>query len=356
MPPVSVMIKPASSACNLACRYCFYHSLAEKRESGCRGVMKTELFSEIMKKAFSFADGEAVTLSFQGGEPLLAGKEFFIKAFAEIERLNVKKSPVYIGVQTNGTLIDEEWCNIFASYGVLVGLSLDGDDYVDGLRIYPDGKESFSEALRGYEKLKRRGADINVLVVVTKQVAENIERIYDFFKEKGVKYLQYIPCLRPFDGEDYGLCLDGEEYGEFLIKAFNLYAKDYFGGRYVSVRIFDNFVSLAHGRRAEQCGMNGHCTHQYVIESDGEVYPCDFYCADEYSLGNIKANDFSEFEKKNTAVEFIKESLVKDEKCRRCNLYALCAGGCKRERLSFDLCVAYKKFLPYAVPILRRMY
>lgn len=355
MPPISVMIKPASSACNLACRYCFYHSLAENRTVNCRGVMKEELFSEIMKKAFSFADGEAVNLSFQGGEPLLAGKEFFIKAFAEIEKLNVKKSPVYIGVQTNGTLIDEEWSNIFASNGVLVGLSLDGDDYVDGLRIYPDGKGSFSEALRGCEILKRRGADINVLVVVTKRVAENVERIYEFFKKEKVKYLQYIPCLRPFDGDDYGLCLDGEEYGEFLIKAFNLYAKDYFSGRYVSVRIFDNFVALAHGRRAEQCGMNGHCTHQYVIESDGEIYPCDFYCTDKYSLGNIKSCDFSELEKNVTAVGFIKESLVKDRKCLSCNLYALCAGGCKRERLSFDLCVAYKKFLPYAIPILRRM-
>ena len=308
-----------------------------------------------MKKAFAFADGEAVFLSFQGGEPLLAGKEFFIKAFAEIEKLNLKKSPVYIGVQTNGTLIDEEWSNIFASNGVLVGLSLDGDDYVDGLRTYPDGKESFPEALRGYEILKRRGADINVLVVVTKRVAENVERIYEFFKKEKVKYLQYIPCLRPFDGDDYGLCLDGEEYGEFLIKAFNLYAKDYFSGRYVSVRLFDNFVALAHGRRAEQCGMNGHCTHQYVIESDGEVYPCDFYCTDAYSLGNINFCDFSELEKETAAVEFIKESLVKDEKCRRCNLYAMCAGGCKRERLSFNLCAAYKKFLPYAIPILRRI-
>ena len=355
MPSVSVMIKPASSACNLACRYCFYHSLAENRTVNCRGVMKTELFSEIMKKAFAFADGEAVFLSFQGGEPLLAGKEFFIKAFAEIEKLNLKKSPVYIGVQTNGTLIDEEWSNIFASNGVLVGLSLDGDDYVDGLRTYPDGKESFPEALRGYEILKRRGADINVLVVVTKRVAENVERIYEFFKKEKVKYLQYIPCLRPFDGDDYGLCLDGEEYGEFLIKAFNLYAKDYFSGRYVSVRLFDNFVALAHGRRAEQCGMNGHCTHQYVIESDGEVYPCDFYCTDAYSLGNINFCDFSELEKETAAVEFIKESLVEDEKCRRCNLYAMCAGGCKRERLSFNLCAAYKKFLPYAIPILRRI-
>lgn len=115
-------------------------------------------------------------------------------------------------------------------------------------------------------------------------------------------------------------------------------------GDYTSIRQFDNFVRLAHFERAEQCGMNGHCTHQFVIESDGSVYPCDFYCTDEYLLGNISDKDFFTLEHTNKAVEFIKESLVVDETCKSCEYYMLCKGGCKRERRDVEKCKAYKTF------------
>lgn len=355
MPPVSVMIKPASSACNLACEYCFYHSLADARERGFRGIMTEETFSVIAQKALEHADGADVFLSFQGGEPLLAGKKFFVSAFESIEKFNKKHSRVFIGVQTNGTLIDGEWCDIFAAERVLVGLSLDGDEKANKFRVFQGGQPTFDKISAAAEMLSARGAEFNILTVVTAPVAERIEEIYSFFKKRGFRYLQYIPCLKPIGGGEEEYFLDGEAYGDFLIKAFNLYARDYFADDYVSVRIFDNFVRLAGGRRAEQCGMNGHCTHQFVVESDGEVYPCDFFCADGYSLGNILTSDFRELERSKRAEAFIKESLVKKNECKECAYYALCAGGCKRERMSLDVCAAYKKFLSYALPVLRRM-
>ena len=376
MPPVSLMIKPASSNCNLRCKYCFYHDLASCREMPSHGMMTLDTLEDILKKAFEFADGSMVMISFQGGEPLLAGKDFFRGFAAMLPRLNTKRSAVHVGVQTNGTLIDEEWCDIFLKNRYLVGLSLDGDAVTNILRIDAKGEDTFDRVYSAAKMLQAKKVDFNILTVITKPVVDNISRVYSFFRKNKFKHLQFIPCLKPLgmpkadtpesfyengdeaenmmNAEDFHI--NADDYEIFLKKAFSLYTRDYIDGRYTSIRLFDNFVRLAHSQRAEQCGMNGHCTHQYVIEADGEVYPCDFYCTDEYSLGNILDTDFAKLERSPKAIKFIEESLGIEEKCKECNYYRLCKNGCKRERIDLDKCTAYKNFFPYALPHLKRMH
>ena len=370
------MIKPASSNCNLRCKYCFYHDLASCREMPSHGMMTLTTLEDILKKAFEFADGSMVMISFQGGEPLLAGKDFFRGFAAMLPRLNTKRSAVHVGVQTNGTLIDEEWCDIFLKNRYLVGLSLDGDAVTNVLRIDAKGEDTFDRVYSAAKMLQAKKVDFNILTVITKPVVDNISRVYSFFRKNKFKHLQFIPCLKPFgmpkadtpesfyengdeaenmmNAEDFHI--NADDYEIFLKKAFSLYTRDYIDGRYTSIRLFDNFVRLAHSQRAEQCGMNGHCTHQYVIEADGEVYPCDFYCTDEYSLGNILDTDFAKLERSPKAIKFIEESLGIEEKCKECNYYRLCKNGCKRERIDLDKCTAYKNFFPYALPHLKRMH
>lgn len=373
MPPISIMLKPASSNCNLRCKYCFYHSLSAQRETPCHGIMSEDTLRDVMKKAFDFADGNLVVFNFQGGEPLLAGKDFFRRFAQLLPELNTKRSAVHVGVQTNGTLIDEEWCDIFLKNRYLVGLSLDGDEPNNALRVDADGNPSFDKVYAAAKLLQQKKVDFNILSVLTKPVAENINRVYAFFRKNRFKHLQFIPCLKPLgikadtpedffrNGEvaevaaEADFHLSSEDFEKFLNKAFSLYMKDYIDGKFTSIRLFDNFVRLAHAQRAEQCGMNGHCTHQYVIEADGEVYPCDFYCIDEYSLGNILETDFETLEHHPKAMAFITESLGIDEKCMECNYYRLCKNGCKRERIDLDKCTAYKNFFPYALPHLKRM-
>ena len=376
MPPVSLMIKPASSNCNLRCKYCFYHDLASCREMPSHGMMTLTTLEDILKKAFEFADGSMVMISFQGGEPLLAGKDFFRGFASMLPRLNTKRSAVHVGVQTNGTLIDEEWCDIFLKNRYLVGLSLDGDAVTNVLRIDAKGEDTFDRVYSAAKMLQAKKVDFNILTVITKPVVDNISRVYSFFRKNKFKHLQFIPCLKPLgmpkadtpesfyengdeaenmmNAEDFHI--NADDYEIFLKKAFSLYTRDYIDGRYTSIRLFDNFVRLAHSQRAEQCGMNGHCTHQYVIEADGEVYPCDFYCTDEYSLGNILDTDFAKLERSPKAIKFIEESLGIEEKCKECNYYRLCKNGCKRERIDLDKCTAYKNFFPYALPHLKRMH
>ncbi len=355
MPPLSLMIKPASSLCNLSCEYCFYRDVSEHREHLGFGVMDRETAYILIKKSLEFANGEPAAFAFQGGEPTLAGLDYFKFFVDTVNELNTKNSKVFYSIQTNGTTINAEWADFFAENHFLVGLSLDGDYEGNKFRKKPSGENSFYKITSAAQILTRHHVDFNILTVLTGYCAENGERIYKYFRSKGFKYLQFIPCLRPFGStEQSELYMTSEQYADFLIKVFNLYVKDYVRHDYVSIRQFDNWVRSYLRQPTEQCGIMGHCTHQFVSESNGNIYPCDFYCTDEYLLGNIKDGDLREMVNSKTARDFIRESLVVPERCKKCNVYPICrAGGCKRTQLSEDYCKAYKRFFTSCLPLFR---
>lgn len=356
MPPISVMIKPASGLCNMQCRYCFYHSVATARESYSFGMMEEDLLKEIIGKAFAFTKGQTVNLSFQGGEPLLRGKEFFKKLPRYIQEQNTFGSDVHVAIQTNGTLLDDEWCELFHRHHYLVGLSLDGDRCTNAYRVFKDGSEAFDTVSKKISLLQQHKVDFNILAVLTDKVANRIEEIYRFYTSQNIKHLQFIPCLKPLnETSDDPMYLNGIQYGAFLIKLFKLYYRDFLKGDYVSIRLFDNMVRLAAGKEPEQCGMNGHCSYQFILEANGNVYPCDYFCLDEYLLGNIQEKDFSALSQSEPARQFIKESFSIDPKCKKCNYYQLCRGGCKRERHDIEFCEAYQLFYKECLPYIVRM-
>lgn len=351
---LSVMMKPASGNCNLRCTYCFYHSLSGMRESYSKGMMSEDMLEDIIDKALAFTGEDRLYLSFQGGEPLLRGKEFFKRA----GELVASHKDTALVIQTNGTLIDDEWCEIFGKYGYLIGLSLDGTEDGNICRIRADGSPAFPDIMRGVGFLKKHRVPFNILTVLSRSVVTNIDRIYEFYKAQDFKFLQFIPCLKPLGGQSYDKSSypTEKEYSVFLKKLFAHYLADIKAGEYTSIRQFDNFVRLSHGEVAEQCGMNGYCSHQFVIEADGTVYPCDFYCLDEYDMGNIKDSDFEKMSHHPIVVKFIKESLKVDAKCKKCPYFRLCAGGCKRERIDVAKCNAYREFFSYALPDLKKIY
>lgn len=355
MPPLSLMIKPASSLCNLSCEYCFYRDVAEHREHLGFGKMSEETAEILIKKALRYADGCNVAFAFQGGEPTLAGLDFFRYFTEKVREVNIKNSTIFYSLQTNGINLDKEWAQFFYENGFLVGLSLDGDFDGNKFRKRPSGQNAFYKIITAAEILKKYNVDFNILTVLTGFCAENGERIYKFFRSKGYRYLQFIPCLRPFGSDEKSeLYMTSEQYADFLIRVFNLYVKDYVTGNYMSIRQFDNWVRVYLRQQPEQCGILGFCSHQFVSEANGNIYPCDFYCTDEYLLGNINETDFMTMEKSRIAVSFIKESLKVPEKCKKCNVYPLCrAGGCKRTCESEDYCTAYKKFFNSCLPLFR---
>ncbi len=357
MPPLSIMIKPASSLCNMRCKYCFYHNVTELREVSSFGVMSADTADNLIKKALAFANGESIAFAFQGGEPLIAGLNYY-EHFVETVRLNNHlNSQIYFSIQTNGTLVTDEWCKFFHRNNFLVGLSLDGSFEHNKFRVDEKRENTFYKIINTAEKLKRHKVDFNILTVLTGHCADNIEEIYKYFRNKGFRYLQFIPCLRAFgDNSESELYMTNEQYANYLIKGFNLYVKDYVRGEYTSVRYFDNIVHLYLGNPTEQCGMCGHCMHQFVAEGNGNIYPCDFYCTDEWLLGNIndEKENFDTLAHCDKAISFLRESLAVSEKCRQCRFYPLCrAGGCKRTRADRDYCEAYKKFFSACLPLFR---
>ena len=355
MPPLSIMIKPASSLCNLRCKYCFYCDVASHRDEFSLGKMDLSTAENLIKSALSFADGCSVAFAFQGGEPLIAGKEYFESFVELVNKYNSKNSEIFYSLQTNGTLVDDDWARFFSHNKFLIGLSLDGDYEGNKFRVDSGGQNSYYKITRAANKFTKHGVEFNILTVLTGYCAENAERIYKHFRSSGYRYLQFIPCLRPMgDKTESELYMTADQYADFLIKIFNLYVKDFTRGNYMSIRQFDNWVRMSLGERPEQCGLCGHCTHQFVAEGNGNIYPCDFYCTDEWLLGNINEKSLEEMANSKKAFEFIKESLEVDQKCKACRFYPLCRqGGCKRNRESADYCSSYMRFFSSCLPLFR---
>lgn len=362
-----LLIKPASGACNLRCRYCFYTDEMANREHAVRNFMTPEAFAVIAEKAILYEkelNGAAgsVSFGFQGGEPTLAGLDFYKSAVDAVKRINAQSGdpvPVFWFIQTNGMLIDGEWAAFLAKNRFLTGLSLDGvPDIHDKNRIRPDGKGTHSAVLRAAAALKSAGAEFNILTVLTGETARSAAKIYNYYKKNGFVWQQYIPCVAPLDGAGSPWTLGAERYGDFLCRIFDLWYDDVTSEREVYNREFENWVGILAGIEPEDCGMRGVCSPQYLIEADGSVYPCDFYALDEYRIGNILTDSFGTIEENRSRTGFIEQSEKLPEKCDACEWRHLCRGGCRRNRDENGLnrfCEGYRKFFPYAADRMKRL-
>ena len=343
--PISVMIKPSSSACNMKCKYCFYASLADKRDEAFKGMMSNETAKNIISSALEYANSTDVIFTFQGGEPLLRGKEFFEDFIKTEKLLNKKNSCITNCIQTNATLIDEGCCAFFKENNILVGVSLDGDRELNSYRVYKDDSETFDDVVSAIELLKKHNVQFNILSVLTSRLAQNFRKAYRFLKSLDLRYMQFIPCLKAFDEEESIYAMSIDDYTTYLKSGYKLYYNDNMRGQSISIRQFDNYRLLMQGRPAEQCGMNGFCSEQFVVEGDGSVYPCDFYCINEFYLGNINELSFAQMHDSEIFRSFVKSSYTIPEKCTQCTYLRICrGGGCKRNNLSTDYCKSCKEF------------
>ena len=357
MPPIYVMVKPVSGACNLRCTYCFYTDEMSRRETPLFGKMSPETLETLVKKVFTEAEGEA-GFAFQGGEPMLAGLDFYRRLMELEERYNLRNIPVHNSIQTNGVLMNDEWAAFFHDHGFLVGLSMDGDRALhDGCRLDEKGKGTHDAVLRAARIMQKHKTDFNILCTVTNFVARHGDSVYRFFKQNGFRYLQFTPCLDEFDAAKPSVyALTSKRYGQFLKTVFDRYFEDFTRDDYVSIRLFDNMVRMVRGEMPEQCGMLGRCSANFILEADGSVYPCDFYMFETYCMGNIKDHTFAQLRESEAAKRFVEESLPVREECKTCRYGSLCRGSCRRYREPFTkglpgafiFCEAYKEFFAYA--------
>lgn len=343
----STMIKPASSLCNMRCGYCFYADVSDSREVKSYGIMKPEVAEKLIDRVYEYISGPTtVNFSFQGGEPTLAGLDFFKNFIAYAETKRPSDCVLNFSIQTNGYLIDEQWADFFNKNNFLVGLSLDAYKEVhDFYRVNDKSEGTYRKIEKAADIFNRKNVEYNILTVISRQLAKHPDAVFNSYLKKGFKHVQLILCLSPLEEEiDFKKDLTPKLYAAFMKRIFDLWVIAYYKGNVIHVREFENILSKILGYPGEQCGMQGYCTAQFIVESDGGIYPCDFYVLDEYRAGSIIENSVEEISKSPQILKFLTDTEDLHPLCASCRVFELCKGGCKRNRKFYK---AVKDYCPY---------
>ena len=334
MPLLPVLFKTVSSDCNLDCAYCYYRQSLEGTRVR-RRIDERVLDSFLRQYMDHVADVHVAGLSWQGGEPTLAGIEFFERAVALEAKYAAPATTIGNALQTNAVLLDDRWGEFLRQYDFLVGVSLDGpQDVHDSVRRDRGGHGSFQRVMAGIDVLRRHGVDFNILCVVG---PHNVGRVHDlmrFFRGEGFSYLQLIPAMdfqsvEPDAPPSY--LITAEDYGGFLVDLFD----EWYQGGFpkTSVRTFDAVLQSFLGIPNDLCVYGEQCDAGIVVEYNGDIYPCDFYVSDAWRLGNVMDEPLETILSKPERADFVSRKQDLPSQCRACQWRILCHGGCPRNRL-----------------------
>ncbi|WP_461226222.1 SPASM domain-containing protein [Lacticaseibacillus suihuaensis] len=329
---VNILIKPASALCNLRCKYCFYANISSIREVRSYGKMKQAVVDEMIPNIYrDLNDGDELSIAFQGGEPTLAGLGYFEHFIAVINQ-QPKQVTVHYAIQTNGTIISKLWMPLLRDNHFLVGLSIDGGPiYHDLNRVDTHGRGTFWRVLKTKELFDEYGIQYNILCVLTNELAKHPQKVYKFFQDQNIEFVQFIPCLDDLDAtEKSDFALTPERFGSFYQQLFPLWLQELKAGKYRSIKLFDDVLNLFVKGQVTACGLAGQCQIQYVIEADGSVYPCDFYALDKYRLGYIQKQTLRELFEQPLAFDWLQNKRELPTYCDTCPFKKMCCGGCKR--------------------------
>ncbi|MBD3266948.1 anaerobic sulfatase maturase [bacterium] len=354
----SVLVKPASADCNLKCEYCFYLEKAGLFPETKVHRMADEVLEEMVKQVMQ-AGSPQVSFGWQGGEPTLMGLDFFRKAVEFQQQYGNWRQTVGNGMQTNGLVIDEEWCEFLLEYNFLVGLSLDGPQHVhDKYRLFGTGKGSWDKVRKAGDLMLEKGVAVNALVVVNDYSWQFAEEIYETLKGFGYEFMQFIPCVEPHPTEPNQVAsfsVNGEQYGEFLCKLYDCWKKDFKDGLpTTSVRYFDSIFHLYVDMAPPECTLLEECGCYTVIEHNGDIYSCDFFVTPEWKLGNVKTDNLLEALNSDRQNEFGCLKSNRPPECQECKWLEKCWGGCTKDRLNSPngvsnyFCKGYMMFLEHA--------
>jgi len=361
----SVLIKPSGPDCNLDCTYCFYLEKAGMYHQNKVHRMDEKTLEVLIRQVMD-QSGSEVSFGWQGGEPTLMGLDFFKKVIELQQKYGNGKS-VGNGLQTNGLLLNEEWADFLKEYNWLVGISLDGPQHIhDHYRLTQSGKPSWEIVSRNAKMLLDKGVATNVLSCLTDHSADHIEEIYNYHKNLGFDFMQFIPIVET-DKENprqaASFSLSPEKYGEVLCKLWDLWTADFKDGiPTTSVRHFDSVFHTYVGIPAPECTLHKECGVYTVIEHNGDVYSCDFFVDPKWKLGNIKEGKLINMlnSKKQDQFGCIKANLPR--KCKTCPYLKHCFGGCTKDRVKdpkFNgmprFCESYKMFFAHAHTQLQEM-
>jgi len=357
----NILVKPAGPDCNLACRYCFYYCKHELFPGGNPHRMSLEVLEEMLRQLLGQSSGD-VSIGWQGGEPTLMGLDFFRRA-VELEQRFGRGQVMGNGIQTNGMLLDRDWAAFFREYNFLVGLSIDGPEHVhDHYRRTAGDRGSWAKVFDTARLLLDAGVAVNALSVVNEYSARHALETYDFLKENGLTYMQFIPCVETHEIQtstvkDFSVTPDA--YGSFLCAIFDRWIGDFHEGvPDVSVRFFDSVFYHYVGMHPPDCTLLEECGTYVVVEHNADVYSCDFFVGESWLLGNLMEKDLAVMLNSPRQLEFGRIKSALHEDCIACPWLAYCRGGCPKDRHGAYhennrnyLCEAYRIFFEHADPV-----
>ena len=369
----NIMIKPVGSLCNLKCSYCYYLDKAEIY-GGREPRMSEQMLEHFVKEYIQANDVRDVFFNWHGGEPLLAGIDFYRKAVSFQQKYSEGKK-IHNTLQTNATLITPEWARFFRDNGFLIGVSLDGPKEVhDRYRGGKGGASVFDRVIRGIMELYRAGVQYNVMATVNKQSEGRALEIYQFLKSAGTRFIQFMPVVEHVkdglivspDTEGSRLApwsVSAEGFGRFLCDIFDHWVRNDVGK--VFVNQFDAALACWCGVQPGLCAMAETCGGNSVIEHNGDLYPCDHFVYEDYRIGNVLETDLRTLMNSSRQVRFgISKRNGLPQKCLRCRWFFACHGECPKHRFNKTdkgetglnaLCEGYEIFFSHIAPYMEEM-
>ena len=370
MPAYSLLVKPSSADCNIHCSYCFYLEKAALYP----GVQRHQMSATVLERmiaAYMQTQQPVYSFGWQGGEPTLMGLGFFRNVTDLQQKYGRRGAHVANGLQTNGILLNDEFARHLADYSFLVGISIDGPEEIhDQHRLTLSGRGTQRQVLRGLELLRAHGVEHNVLTLVSSANVGRAREVYRYLRDElGVTYHQYIPCVE-FDahGVPAPYAISAPQWGEFLVELFD----EWHGGdeETVSIRHFDSVLAMLVDGQANTCVMSRNCRQYFVVEHNGDVYPCDFFVDEDRRLGNITRDRFEDMWDSLAFREFGRNKRRWNSECAACPYLKLCAGDCQKMRFAADggaaggttlpgnlshLCAGWKRFYAATLPEFDRL-
>ena len=377
--PLYVMLKPAGAHCNLACKYCYYLEKNKLYPTAQRHLMSDEMLEQFTREYIEAQTMNQVLFTWHGGEPLLRSLDFYRKALS-LQQKYAGGRRIDNVIQTNGTLLTDEWCEFFAQNHWLVGISIDGPqpDH-DHYRLTAAGKPSWKKVMQDIKLLKKHGVEWNAMAVVNAYNANHPLEFYRFFKENGCQFLQFTPIVerltRHEDGRNLASLADKDEislseasvapeqWGYFLCAIFDEWVRKDVGK--IFVEIFDCTLANWMGISPGICAYSKECGHAGVMEHNGDVYSCDHFVFPEYKLGNIRDHSLIDMLYGEQQQEFsrLKHSSL-PRQCKECDMEFACHGECPKNRFMKDkygdsglnyLCPGYYHYYQHVAPYMDYM-
>jgi uncharacterized protein len=377
--PLYVMLKPAGAHCNLACKYCYYLEKTKLYPTAQRHLMSDEMLEQFTREYIEAQTMNQVLFTWHGGEPLLRSIDFYRKALS-LQQKYAGSRRIDNVIQTNGTLLTDEWCEFFAQNHWLVGISIDGPQpYHDHYRLTAAGKPSWKKVMQGIKLLKKHGVEWNAMAVVNAYNANHPLEFYRFFKENGCQFLQFTPIVerqtRHEDGRTLASLADKneiplseasvtpEQWGYFLSAIFDEWVRKDVGK--IFVEVFDCTLANWMGISPGICAYSKECGHAGVMEHNGDVYSCDHFVFPEYKLGNIRDHSLIDMLYGEQQQEFsrLKHSSL-PRQCKECDMEFACHGECPKNRFMKDkygdsglnyLCPGYYHYYQHVAPYMDYM-